>query len=86
MQERLFDMIIELRENVARIKEELLHHKTETKRLLAEIEVVKNNELNCPARKLAQQRLGVIQSVKDLTVIATIIILIMQILGVLPIK
>jgi len=86
MQERVLEMVIALRESVARLTEENVNQRLETKRLLAEIEVVKNNELNCPARKLAQQRMGVIQSIKDLTVIATIIILIMQILGVLPIK
>jgi hypothetical protein len=79
-------MVIALREAVARLAEENVNQRAETKRLLAEIETVKQNELTCPARKLAQQRMGVIQSIKDLTVVATIIILILQILGVMPLK
>jgi hypothetical protein len=84
MDDKILEMVIQLRESVAKQTEEINYHRIETKRLYAELEVIKANEANCPARRLAEQRAGVIQTVKDLTVIATIIVLLLQIFKVIP--
>jgi seryl-tRNA synthetase len=86
MSDRFYDLIITLKESLAKQGQEISNLQEHQKKIYLQVEQMKKNHEDCPAKKLAQQRAGVIQTVKDVTVIITVIILLLQLLDLIPKK